>query len=92
MLDANLEKALPRSQRSMIPLATAVVLAAVMLSACGRKGPLDPPPGGQLIEQRPGLAPTTRRTGEELPAYDEQGRPVAPAGPKRRIPLDWLID
>jgi predicted small lipoprotein YifL len=92
MVHANLESALPRSLRSMIPIVTVVLAAAVMLSACGRKGPLDPPPGGMVIEQRPGLTPTTRRSAEDLPAYDEQGRPVAPTGPKRRIPPDWLID
>ncbi len=73
--------------------AIAAVAAAAMLSACGRKGPLDPPPGGMVLEQRRGVAPTTRRAGEPLPPeYDEEGKPVAPPGPKRRIPPDWLID
>jgi hypothetical protein len=24
--------------------------------------------------------------------YDAEGRPIAPEGPSRRIPADWLID
>jgi hypothetical protein len=77
-----------------MPVAWMVVIAAaVMLSACGRKGPLDPPPGGMVLEQRSGIAPTSRRSGgEPPPAYDAEGRPIAPEGPKRRIPIDWLID
>jgi hypothetical protein len=75
-------------------LATIAALAAAMaLSACGRKGPLDPPPGGMVLEQRPGMTPVTRRGAEPpRPEYDEDGRPVAPEGPRRRSPLDWLID
>jgi YD repeat-containing protein len=75
----------------------AALAGACLLSACGRKGPLDPPPGGMVLQQRPGLTPTTNRAGQQLPEeqqleYDEQGRPIAPTGPKRRTPLDWLID
>ena len=82
--------------RSMLPLAVnglLLLLLLLPLSGCGRKGALDPPPGGMILEQRPGLTPTTQRAGGEAPqAYDDDGRPIAPAGPKRRIPPDWLLD
>ena len=52
------------------------------LSACGRKGPLDAPPGGE------GFYPLQSNQQES----DPQGRPLAPQGPKKRIPLDVLLD
>jgi len=94
MLRTCLESAVPPFHRSMLPLAViGALLLALPLGGCGRKGALDPPPGGMVLEQRPGLTPTTQRSGGEAPqAYDEDGRPIAPAGPKRRIPPDWLLD
>ena len=69
---------------------------ALPLAACGRKGALDPPPGGYQLEQGVGqdaghhagaLAPpkngsrnTTRTAGR------------SPRGPKKKLPADWLID
>jgi hypothetical protein len=77
----------------MIPGAIMVAIAAAaVLSGCGRKGPLDPPPGGMVLEHRPGLTPTSRAGADAPPDADDQGRPIAPTGPKRRIPLDVLID
>jgi predicted small lipoprotein YifL len=70
-----------------------VVAAACLLSACGRKGPLDPPPGGLALDSGTIRTPVTSRAGAALPTeYDEEGKPVAPAGQKRKIPADWLID
>ena len=47
------ESALSRPNRSPSFLAVIGVLAlALPLAACGRKGPLDPPPGGYVLEQR----------------------------------------
>jgi predicted small lipoprotein YifL len=67
--------------------------AAMSLAACGRKGPLDPPPGGMILEPRSGMpAVTPRGTPRPAPAYDDQGRPIASEGPDRRLPLDWLLD
>ena len=38
----------------MIPVATVLALsAAVMLSGCGRKGPLEPPPGDAMLQNQP---------------------------------------
>jgi predicted small lipoprotein YifL len=49
------------------------------LSACGRRGPPDAPPGAYNTPQGP----------VEL---DSQGRPLAPPGQKKRLPVDWLLD
>ena len=84
-------------QRFRLLISCAVVGAlALTLGACGRKGALDPPPGGYALEQTTTTTPVSPR-GERLaprtgPAYDENGRPIAPAGPKRRTPADWLLD
>ena len=67
--------------------------AACLLSACGRKGPLDPPPGGMQFQPGMVRTPVTTRAGAPVePEYDEEGKPIAPAGQKRKIPADWLID
>jgi predicted small lipoprotein YifL len=73
--------------RSSRPVLRAAVIGAtalalgLTLSACGRKGPLDPPPGASL--EGPGGAPVE---------YDAQGKPIAPPGQKKRLPIDWLLD
>jgi hypothetical protein len=73
--------------------AVAAFAAALVLSGCGRKGPLDPPPGGMQLEQRSGMTPVTSRgLPPPRPEFDEDGRPIAPEGPRRRSPADWLID
>ena len=56
------------------------LVLAVALSACGRKGPLEPPPSPALGEV-PGELQT-----------DAQGRTIAPPGQKKRIFLDALLD
>ena len=88
------ESEVPRPNRSLISLAIIGVLA-LALAGCGRKGALDPPPGGYVLEPRTNTPVTPR--GEALPkrtgpAYDDDGKPIAPEGPKRRTPADWLLD
>ena len=47
------EPALSRPDRHRLSVAVIGALAlALPLAACGRKGPLDPPPGGYVLEQR----------------------------------------
>ena len=61
-------------------IASVMLLAlGLSLSACGRRGPLDPPPG----------AFNTPQGTIEL---DAQGRPLAPPGEKKRLPIDVLLD
>ena len=67
------------------PFARIVAVAALLalgltLSACGRKGPLDPPPGAAI------------GPGGTLIELDQEGRPLTPPGQKKRIPLDVLLD
>ncbi|MCZ7659962.1 MAG: lipoprotein [Xanthobacteraceae bacterium] len=66
--------------RAITMSALCLVLAAA-LSACGRKGGLDPPPAAVA---QPGT--------EAAPAVDAEGRPIAPRGPSRRLPIDWLLE
>jgi predicted small lipoprotein YifL len=49
------------------------------LSACGRRGPLDVPPGAV-------------HTPQGVIELDSEGRPIAPPGQKKRLPIDWLLD
>ena len=58
----------------------ALVLALGLgLSACGRKGPLDAPPGYV-------------NTPQGVIELDREGRPLAPPGEKKRLPIDFLLD
>jgi predicted small lipoprotein YifL len=70
-----------RFDRPVVRVAAVAALLALglTLSGCGRRGPLDPPPGVQLTP----LGPIE---------VDPQGRPLAPPGQKKRIPLDVLLD
>jgi predicted small lipoprotein YifL len=76
---------------------------ALGLAACGRKGPLDLPPGasGEYPEPNmPGMitrgsrAQATPIGGEDTanPGVDQNGQPVAPKGSGKRIPLDNLLN
>ena len=71
-----------RLDRSVIRTAVAaaaVVALGLTVSACGRRGPPDAPPGVVGTPQGP----------IEL---DQEGRPIAPTGQKKRLPIDWLLD
>jgi hypothetical protein len=39
-----------------------------------------------------GLPPPTRSTQPKQPEYDEDGRPIAPEGPRKSFPGDWLLN
>ena len=74
--------------------------AALGLTGCGRKGPLDPPPaaltqpGQAAAAPEPvfGVNPMARDPQSEPKASDSSGRPIAPKGAKKPLPLDWLLD
>ena len=85
--------------------AIAALVAALGLSACGRKGPLDPPPGASLdgVPQAydPSLMssagkPDSGQIGAEVKdgysGVGPDGQPLAPKGPQKRIPLDALLN
>jgi predicted small lipoprotein YifL len=69
---------------------------ALPLAACGRKGPLDPPPGGYTLQGGSGRTAVSRRGRLPEPQtkqeYDQDGRPILPEGQNKRLPADWLID
>ena len=70
-----------RFDRLLRVAAIALLLGAgLTLSACGRKGPLDPP-AASLAGPQPAALET-----------DAQGRDIAPPGQKKRLPIDWLLD
>ena len=79
-----------------------VLAAALGLAACGRKGPLDPPPGASLEGVAQPVAPNLMsNTGRKSigtkddpdnPGVDENGQARAPKGPVKRIPLDNILN
>jgi len=94
--------------RSMLRLAAAgALIACLALAGCGRKGPLDPPPGAALTgepqpQQSGLLTPMVSPIGSggsssgtassAEPGIGSDGRPVAPKGPKRPFVLDGLLN
>jgi predicted small lipoprotein YifL len=83
----------------------AALIAALALSACGRAGPLEPPPGPALQSSAPAASaapapPASQVAGGPDPAanqkaikngFDAQGNPVAPPGEKKPFPIDFLL-
>jgi predicted small lipoprotein YifL len=70
----------------------AALFAALGLSACGRKGPLDAPPAAlNHADAGTEVAPTADERGTELRAGSDKLLPVI-RGPNKRIPLDVLLD
>lgn len=99
------DHSLPSLDRPFQRLAViGVLVAALGLAACGRKGPLDLPPGAsvdnQPAPQTSGMVnPMTSPLGgggggqsSSTLAEGPDGRPMAPKGPKKRIPLDVLLN
>jgi predicted small lipoprotein YifL len=73
-----------RFDRSAVRFAAICALLmglGLTLSACGRKGPLDPPPASLAGPAQPSTLGT-----------DERGRDIAPPGEKKRLPIDVLLD
>jgi predicted small lipoprotein YifL len=77
--------------------------AAFALAGCGRKGPLEPPPGAAGSQPAKPAKPAnsglgfnpmaTQETPPTAASFDADGHPVAPANaPKKHLPIDWLID
>ncbi len=90
-------------ERPFFRLALIGALAVSLgLAACGRKGPLDPPPGASLATQpqaqhrdataTEGPRPVGGQATDNNAGIGPNGRPVAPQGPNKRIPLDVLLN
>lgn len=79
----------PICNRPLLRLALIGALAASLgLAACGRKGPLDPPPGASLAGDQSVPAGGAKYG----PVIGPDGKPIAPAGPNKPIPLDVLLN
>lgn len=90
--------------RPLFRLALAgALVASFALAGCGRKGPLDPPPGASLQGEpqanMPGLMSDKGNSGPiggqakgGYSGVDENGQPLAPKGPQKRIFLDGLLN
>ncbi|MFN3347689.1 LPS translocon maturation chaperone LptM [Pseudorhodoplanes sp.] len=73
-------------------LAAVVILAAALgLSACGRKGALDAPPGGLAANPTGSLDEETEEGGTVVRRGSARGLPII-RGPDRPIPLDVLLN
>ena len=92
-----------RNARPFLRLALiGALIASLGVAACGRKGPLDPPPGASLEGVAQPNAPNlisnkgVRAIGsvpdDDNPGVDENGQARAPKGPKKRIPLDNILN
>ena len=78
------------------------LVASLGLAACGRKGPLDLPPGGSYAGEpqastpgrttAPMILPIGGQVKDDNPGVGPDGKPQAPRGPNKRIPLDALLD
>ncbi len=68
--------------RPVVTIAVIGVCAlALALAACGRKGSLDPPPSAGLTD--PAAPPG---------AVGPDGQPLPPRGPRKPLPMDFLLD
>jgi predicted small lipoprotein YifL len=75
------------STRSLLRTAAiGALVVALGLAGCGRKGGLDPPPGGTY------LAPTPAAEPNQEAAVAPDGKSPAPKTQRERIFLDLLID
>lgn len=76
-----------------------LVACALALSACGRAGPLEPPPGPagvpvsrtQLTQPDGSPAPGSTQDTAAKSGFDAQGNPVATPSQKRTFILDPLL-
>ncbi|MGH6683265.1 MAG: LPS translocon maturation chaperone LptM [Pseudolabrys sp.] len=89
--------------RPFLRLALIGALAASLgLAACGRKGPLDPPPGASLegvpqanmpdLISKNNATPIGGQAKDGNAGVGPNGEPLAPKGPKKQIPLDVLLN
>ncbi len=79
----------PRLLYRLAPVA--LLAAALALSGCGRKGPLDAPPGGLAATEDGSLQEESSAGGEVLRKGGARGLPII-RGPNKPIPLDALLN
>ena len=64
--------------------------ASLGLAACGRKGPLDPPPAASLAGDQ--AVSDIVGPSDSMPPRGPDGKLIAPGAPNKRIPLDVLLN
>ena len=76
----------------------ALIGAALALSACGRAGPLEPPPGPAMVPtsstqpvQPNPPPPGSPQDAAAKTGFDAQGNPIASPSQKRSFFLDFLL-
>ena len=78
-------------ERPFLRLSLIVALVAVFgLAACGRKGPLDPPPAASLAGEQAKAADGEPQ--RDRPMLGPDGKPIASGKMNKRIPLDVLLN
>jgi predicted small lipoprotein YifL len=88
----------PLRRRATTGALVLVLGLALGLAGCGRKGPLDPPPGasldGDARTSNPGSTGVTPIDGQNVDdrGVGPDGLLRAPKGPNKRIPLDVLLN
>ncbi len=94
-------KALPlslKSERAYLRLAlVGALVASLGLAACGRKGPLDPPPSASAADvpaEQPKQSTLNPMTVSPMGGSSQGGGNMleTPKGPKKSIPLDVLLN
>jgi predicted small lipoprotein YifL len=68
-----------------------LIVASLALSGCGRKGPLDAPPGGLAADPDGSIQEETSAGGEVVRRGSARGLPLI-KGPNKKIPLDALLN
>jgi len=82
---------LSRDRRPFLRLALIGALAtSFALAACGRKGPLDPPPSASLAGEQ--VAPGGQAPPVNRGPIGPDGKPIAPGMRDKQIPLDVLLN
>ena len=71
--------------------AVGLIVAGLALSGCGRKGPLDAPPGGLAATAADGTQQEAATSGEVIRQGGPRGLPLI-RGQDKRIPLDALLN
>ena len=72
------------------PFLIVALVAALGLAACGRKGPLDPPPGASLAGEQATTAGGKTQPDRRILGPD--GKPITSGNRNKRIPLDVLLN
>jgi predicted small lipoprotein YifL len=73
--------------------AVGALVAALVLSACGRKGPLDPPPSAGSMQHSEQPGPVAGSPDPQM-GIGRDGKAMAPppSGQNRPFILDWLVE